>query len=74
MDLQKTLFPGDHVEFDVVPSDRDPDTFVAKQVRSESRPCTPSLERQASHMHAADLLCVFHRHRKGMHIIAMRLR
>ena len=36
LDLQKTLFPGDHVEFDVVRSDRDQGTFVAKQV---SRTC-----------------------------------
>lgn len=36
LDLQKALFPGDHVEFDVVPSDRDADTFVAKQVKLAS--------------------------------------
>ncbi|KAK9863692.1 hypothetical protein WJX84_003816 [Apatococcus fuscideae] len=38
LDLQKTLFPGDHVEFDVVRSDRDQGTFVAKQVKKVDPP------------------------------------
>lgn len=39
LELQKTLFPGDHVEFDIVRSDRDPGAFIAKQVTS----CVSSL-------------------------------
>ena len=37
LELQKTLFPGDHVEFDIVRSDREAGAFIAKQVSNARR-------------------------------------
>ncbi|KAK9825992.1 hypothetical protein WJX74_003805, partial [Apatococcus lobatus] len=53
LDLQKTLFPGDHVEFDIVRSDRDPGAFVAKQVKKVDPPSTAPAAPAVANGHAS---------------------